>query len=504
MEPWMDADKKKYLPIVISAGFAAFMTRLDIYIVNISLPTISRFFNVSVGSVSQIITYNLFALTCFLLIFGKLADRIGLKKIYVSGLIVFSLSSLLCSLSPTIEWLIVFRCLEGIGGAMLIATAFAMIPRYLPSRITGWGYGIQCIASMLGITVGAPIGGVISNYLTWQWIFLINVPVGICAVVMALKILPKENNTIDEKGERQGIDIAGAVLSMLFIFALLYGLSKGRILGWSSPIVLLCFLGSLVSFILFILVEKKASNPLLDLSLFRSMGFNYAILASCMVFACISGIRFIVPFYLEYSLGVAPALAGIFILLYSLINMIVGPYAGRTSDIVRPRILCVLSMLMSGVVCLVFALILQTHSIVPVIIFLVLIGISFGSFFPPNNNLVMGFAVKGKHGIASAVYNTTRNMSLIIGVCIFEIIFSQSVPQSDSGAIGAGIPFHELAGGFRNTFIAGGALCFIALTISLILIAKKVKSFPTKPRDLLSVIMINDERGSSSNANHRS
>lgn len=469
----MERNRKNYLWIAITAAFATFIIRIDLSIVSIALPTVSRYFKVDMTDVSGVMVYYLLFFTCTMLIFGKLADSIGLKKILIYGYVLFAAGSFMCIFAGNLNLLIFFRSIQGTGAAMFITAAFAVIPKFLPQEIMGWAFGIQILGTTLGSTVAAPLGGIITEYLSWQCIFIINVPVAVIAIIIARRVLPEEHMERDN-GK---FDIPGIFLSFASVFFLLYGLNNGRKIGWTSPFILTAFAASALSFTIFIFNEKKSKNPLIDLELFKNIRFNYAIFTSIMAFSVSSGIQFIVPFYLELVHSLKPVKTGFIFLIYPLVNMLLGPLAGREADKINPTTIITVSMLLGSISCIFFAFFLNIKSLFPVIIFLILIGITYGLNAPPNNKLVMSFAPRGKHGITSATYNTIRNLSLALGVCIFEIIFSTSLSHPHKNYMK--VPFNELIKGFQNTFIAGAIICFMGMAAAFIVIIageRRVKS----------------------------
>ena len=464
----MEKERKDCLWIVISVACSTFMISMDLTIVSISLPSISRYFHVSAGEVSRVMIYFLLFFTATMLIFGKMADRVGLKKILLWGYVIFSLSSLLCGFSNNMGMLIFFRCVEGIGAAMYITCAFAVIPRFLPSGIIGWAFGIQIIGTTLGNTISAPLGGIINKFLAWPVIFFVNVFFGIAAFFIAERFIPS-----DEPAHREmhrGFDIPGTLLSFVSLFAFLYALNSGQKYGWTSPFILYCFGLSCVLFYFFIQWQKRAPSPLLDLSLFGNTHFNLALVTSVMAFAVNSGIRFLIPFYLEMGLGLSPEKMGMIFLLFPLANLVVGPLAGRASDTINPHVIVASSLGAIAVACGLFACTLTIAGLWPVIIFLVFLGVAYGLFYPPNNHLIMGLSPPGKHGVASTTCNTIRNLSMAIGVSIFEIFFTRGLPAGGSSHAGAGLSLPQMAGGFQNAFAIGGWMCIAGLAATLIII----------------------------------
>jgi len=301
-EAAISIDRKPYRWIVFSVAFAVFMVRLDGYVVNISLPTITRYFHVGTSEASWVVLSYLLVMTASMLIFGKLGDRVGLKKIFISGYVCFTAGSLLCGLSHNICMLDVARGIQGIGGAMMMTGAFAVISHYLPEAITGWAFGLCSLANSLGIMVGAPLGGIITGFFSWHWIFLINIPVGIAAVLIARKALPDEKPAGTAK-EKPRFDVIGSTLSFIALSTLVYGLSMGNESGWQSPVILASLAIAAVASGAFIYREITCADPILDFKIFKNRDFAFAILTTLMAVMLLSGGNFLLPFYLELVRG---------------------------------------------------------------------------------------------------------------------------------------------------------------------------------------------------------
>ncbi len=469
----MTTDRKKYLFIVYNVCFAAFMATLDSYIVNVSLPSISRYFNIPMSIVSLVILSYLLSLTSTTLIFGKLADTLGLKKMFTWGYIVFTIGSLFCGISWSIWLLIASRFIQGIGGAMIIISGYAIIPKYLPQDIRGWAFGYLAIVAALGVTVGAPLGGIIAGYFSWHWIFLINIPIGTIAVFTSHRTLLDDGITGGEK-KKIPFDIPGAFLSFLGILALICGLNFGKESGWTSLPIVISFFIVIIAFVLFIIVEERSPDPLLDLSILKNPPFMCAIIATTTALMVLAGNNLMLPFYLETSKGLKPQQVGFLLMIYSLMGMIVGPRAGRASDTIKPVLLCAIAMFSAACACIIFVVTLHSNSLIPVIIFLFWYGISNALFISPNNNLVMSLAPEHKQGTASGVFNMFGRLSLVLGVCVFETIFSEVVPQGKGSLQGVGIPADILNRGFQVVYICASLFCIFSLAVS-VLTARKGK-----------------------------
>ena len=462
MKDTIVTDKARQRWIIFSISFVSFMVSVDTYIVNISLPTIAESFHVSTGEISWIILSYLLAVTGTLLIFGKMGDRYGLKKVFIGGFVVFTLGSLFCGISSNLPSLIVSRAIQGIGGSMLLGMAPALISTYLPEEKRGTAFGLYATFTALGITIGAPLGGFITGYFSWHWIFIINVPIGIAAIAVCMATIPTVAVSLKNDGET--FDYPGALLSLLSSILFLYALNTGKERGWTSPVILGCLAGSLVFLILFFLREKTAKHPLLDLSLLKNPAFVYINIASCFAVAFLAGHNFLMPFYLEYMQGLNSQKAGMVILVYSIVYMVASMTSGKISDKVNPRLLCMGGMVLGTITAVTFALFLRTPGLVAVIGFLGFLAVTYAMFIPSSNNLVMRTAPKGKEGVVSGLFRVGIYLCMAIGVCTFETIFASAINGG-----GGSSPAYDtvsrdvLAKGFMFAYGAGGVSCLFAL-----------------------------------------
>lgn len=471
----MNATRNEYM-VVLSIAFASFLARLNLYTVNVCLPTISRAFGVGTSEVSQVVTSYLLVITGSLILFGKMGDRLGFKRVFIAGYVVFMLGSLLCGVSQGIYSLIASRFVQGLGSSILLAASFAIIAQSVPKERLGWAFGMNATANALGVAAGAPLGGIVAGYLSWRLIFLINIPLGIAAVLCALHCLPS-SAAPDENGRRQpaGFDTPGAVLSFLALSALLYVMNTGDEKGWTSPVILVFAAAAVLLFAILVAWEKHCDAPLIDMALLRNGGFIFALAATTMAYMLIAGNAFLLPFYLEMVHGMDSARTGMILLIYSLIYVFVSPYAGRLSDRTNTVVLCAVAMFSGAVNTLVFAWSLMLSGLAPVVIFLAWLGFSYVFFLSPINGLAMGFAPKGKEGTASGLLNTAINLSMVFGVAIFEMIFSQSLgggAHDGTAPAFSRVPMTVLLKGFSNTYVAGGVMCLAAMVFS-ILVKKK-------------------------------
>ena len=400
----MVIDLAKQRWILYSIAFAAFMCMLDNYIVNISLPAISKSFDVGIEGVSWIVIVYLLILTSAIPFFGKLGDRVGLIKLFIAGYVVFIAGSLLCGISSTLYMLIFSRLLQALGGAVLYTVPSAIITRFLPPEKRGFSFGILGTAAAVGFALGSPLGGLITANFGWQWVFLINIPIGIIAIVIVLRKFPREKEIIliSEK-----FDIPGVFYCFFWLISLMFSINMGKKFGWTSAIIVVSFLVSLVFLFLFIRQENNFKFPLLNLKLFSIKSFTNPNLANFFVFMAANGTNFVLPFYLIYALGVSSEKAGLVLMAFPVINMITGPLAGKASDkMISSRSLCIIGASISLIATIVFQFTMYFQGLWPVIMFLFISGFSLGIFLPPNNNQIMSAAPKDSPGIASGILRT--------------------------------------------------------------------------------------------------
>ncbi len=455
----MSGKRREFL-IVLSVAFSSFMAGLNNYIVTVSLPSISRYFDTGTAEVSRVVLAYLLAITSLLLFFGRLGDRIGLKRVFVTGYAVFTAGSLLCGLAGSIHTLVAFRLVQGIGGAMLLANGFAIIAKYLPPGRTGSAFGIASSMVALGIATGAPLGGIITGYLSWHWIFFVNVPVGTVAIFVAGKSIPAESG-----GKARSVvdfDIPGAILSFCGLALLLFAFNIGKTTGWARPAVLSSFLMAVVFLSLFVIRERRSDSPLLDFGLLSNPIFALSLLATFMAFMVLSGNAFLFPFYLELIHGLSAQQTGLVLFFYGLVYVFLSPSAGRLSDRVNPHRLCALGMSSASLAAFLFSFLLARNSLVTDFIFLGWFAMSYALFISPNTNRIMSSASEGKHGAASGLLNTMLYLSMIFGVALFEAVFSRSfsglLPRGGN-LFQAHIPNHFLLKGFASAYILAALVC---------------------------------------------
>ncbi len=442
---------------VFLVSIASFMGTLDSTIVNISLPTLANYYNTSIALVSWIPIAYLLTLASTLIAFGHFADLHGYRKVYISGFFVFTVASFLCAVSPSIGILIGCRIIQGLGAAMLQAIGGAMIAIYLPKQIRGWALGMLSTFAAIGIAVGPVLGGYLTEYLSWHWIFLVNIPVGICAVILGRMVMPHDPPV--EKSHA-AFDLPGAVLLFLSLGSFIFTISMGRSFGYTSTVILSTAAIFVLGTVAFLYRESHVPDPLIRLTLFKNRDYSLGNAGLLCVFVLYLGTSFLMPFYLEQGRGFTTDIAGLFMLVPALALIATSSVAGRISDRTGSRILCIAAGCCFIVTMFLFTTISVATPIAIVVANLILFGCSVGLFIAPNFRLLMSYAAQGEEGVISGIAMTIRNTGASIGVAVFSLLFvlSAGIVSTDQG-----ITALQRDAGFHAAFLFGCAVAFVIL-----------------------------------------
>ncbi|NMB79695.1 MAG: DHA2 family efflux MFS transporter permease subunit [Methanomicrobiales archaeon] len=427
----MEADRtgsgRNLTLLIISISLATFMAGLDGTIVNIALPTISEAFHVSTTQVSWVATAYLLVMAGCVLVFGKISDIIGFKKVFLSGFILFTLGSIACGILPdlfnSLTWLIGSRVFQALGGAMITAIAPAMITAYIPMDQKGKAMGMVMTMAALGTALGPSIGGVLTQHFSWHAIFFINVPVGIAAVLLGAKIIPKDPPVRQIKG----FDSTGSALIFVGLASLLYVVSDGQNEGWTSPSILILALVAIVSLGWFIRHELTAAEPILDIRLFLNRNFLLTNLLLCLVFFSFAGINYLLPFYLEYVRHFDTSTAGLLMTSLSFAMMGAGILSGMLYNRTGPRALCIASGLFLTAGYFMATKLHVDTAVGIVVLVLVMIGFGLGLLVTPASSMIMNSVSRTKQGMVSSLTGLERFAPLTLGIAFFNLIFLQGV-----------------------------------------------------------------------------
>jgi EmrB/QacA subfamily drug resistance transporter len=434
-----------------AVSVATFMLLLDITIVNIALPDIQRSLHSSFSDLQWVVDAYALTLAAVLLVSGSVADLIGRRKIFMIGLVVFSSASLLCGLAVNPLMLTSSRALQGIGGAMMFATSLALIAQAFrgPERATAFGV----IGAVIGaaVAVGPLLGGVLTDTLGWQSIFLVNVPIGVIAVVVTLR-------TVSESRDPRsgGIDWFGAVTFSSSLSLLVYALIRGNNDGWTSPLILSFLIGAGVAMVLFLVGEARREHPMLDLKLFRKPAFVGASTTAFFIAASMFSMFLYISLYLQNVLGYSPLKAGLVYLPVTLLAFVVAPVAGRLSARVAIRIFLAGGLALVGIALVLMGGRQLGATWIDLLPGFILAGIGIGMINPPLASAAVGVVDPARSGMASGINNTFRQVGFATGVAYLGALF-QSRVQSKLGELLAGTPAAPHVSQIAQGVSAGGS-----------------------------------------------
>lgn len=418
-----------YALAVIMLG--SMMGTIDASIANVAMPTIARVYGTSVDNAEWVILSFMLVTASTLVLFGRLGDMFGQKRIYFGGFAIFGLSSLACALSPSLVFLIAARAVQALGAAMLLSSNQALIVDTFPSTERGRAIGFNGAAVAVGLSLGPIVGGAIVTYGDWRWIFMINVPISIIASIGALFVL----RPVQQKSS--GFDPIGATLSVITLFSLSLALARSHIWGWTSPLTLGLIALSLVTLVVFIAVERRVPTPTLDLNLFKIRIFAVSVFAALVYFIAISGLIFIVPLSAQTALGDTAFMAGFLLTPITALNIVLAPTAGALSDRVPVRYVSTAGALMVAAGLFLLSRLPPHPSVTQLIVDLVVTGCGTAVFTQPNNSAIMGSAPADRRGIAAGTLATARTAGQLLGVAVASAVYFSHAAS---------------AGGFATTF----------------------------------------------------
>jgi EmrB/QacA subfamily drug resistance transporter len=429
--------------VLLAVGVGTFMSALDGSVVNTILPVINRAFGSNVATIEWVVTLYLLVVSGLLLSFGRLGDLRGHKPVYVSGFVVFVLSSALCGLAPAATVLIAFRALQALGAAMLFANAPAILTKNFPPAQRGQALGLQATMTYLGLTVGPSLGGWLTDQFTWRAVFYINIPVGLTALLLSLRFIPP-----DPGAEHAGrFDLLGALLFTSGLVALLLGLNQGHAWGWTSPalLALVAMAGLLLG--AFLVVERHVPNPVLDLSLFRHRLFTASAASAVLNYICLYSITFLLPFYLIQGRGLSPAQTGLLLTAQPLIMAVAAPLSGTLSDRIGSRLPGSLGMAILASGLFLLSRLGPQSSLMDVAVALGIAGLGTGIFISPNTSALMGSAPRHRQGIAAGILATARNVGMVLGVGLAGAIFTTVQAHGQASGLATAL-FHAVDASF--------------------------------------------------------
>ena len=430
-----------------------FMIMIDMTIVNIAVPTLVSTFHTGITAVGWVNSAYLLTFAVLLLVTGRLGDRYGPRPVFVAGLVVFTLASAACGLAPSIGWLIAARAVQGVGGAMMTPQTMAMITRVFPPRTRGAALGLWGSVAGVATIAGPLLGGVLVESAGWEWIFYVNVPVGVAALIFSLRWLPRLET------HSRTFDVLGMVLSILGMFLLVFGIQEGSTYDWGTirgPVTVwgLIVVGLVVLVGFGWLQLRRGDDALLPMRLFRNRTFLLANASGGALGFAMVGIFFPLTIFLQSILGLSPIRAALISLPGSLISGLVAPVAGRLSDKVPPKWIVAFGFLTFTVSVFWLAAWVDAEAspwrlLAPMSVF----GLGTGTVFSPLGNLAASALDHRTAGAGAGVFNTNRQVGSVIGSAAMVALLTSRLSHTILAS--AQTAATQLPEQYRQQFLAG-------------------------------------------------
>ncbi len=455
----------KELLIVLVISLGSFMAGLDGTIVNIALPTIGKAFEVSTVTVSWVLNAYLIVLVSLLLFASRLGDIKGFRKLFLVGFAIFTLGSALCGLAPSLDILIISRMLQAVGGAIISALGAVMVTTYLSPSLRGQALGMVAMFTMLGAALGPVLGGFLTSALSWQFIFFVNLPVGILAILLGIYILPRA----DPVSPGGSMDVPGVIIVFAGLGTLILGLN---LLTTPAPVNgIVALVASAIFWGIFFIRERKTAEPLVNLKLFRNRAFTLQNVNVMITQIGLAGVMILIPFYLEMVKFIHTDNAGTILLALPIGMILTSPIAGRISDVIGTKKPIVLGFVVSILALFLLSTLGSQSSVGHVEIYLFMLGAGTGFAYAPLNSAVMGEAPVKERGTSSGLIKMMSNLGSSLGVALVMLVTTVAAGSRLAQEAAHRLMPAEIASAFDVGFLF--LMCIEVLGIVLMLFVKE-------------------------------
>jgi EmrB/QacA subfamily drug resistance transporter len=443
-----------------AVAFGLFMIMLDNTIVNVALPSIQRDLGISISELEWVVNGYALTFAVFMLTGGKLADLFGRRRLFILGLVIFTASSLACGLASSAGFLIGARVVQGVGSAMMNPATLSIITFTFPPRQRGMAIGIWAGVSAMALAIGPLLGGVITEQINWSWIFFINVPVGVIAIVVARLVIKESKDTSKE----QRLDLPGLLSSGIGLFALTYALIESNKYGWTSPRILGLFAVAAVALTTFVLLELHQRLPMLDLTLFRNATFAGANAVMLLIALAMFGVFFFMSLFVQNVLGYSATQAGASFLPMTILIVLVAPLAGRLSDHIGSRWLMGTGMTLVAVSLILFGRLTEASSYWNVLPGMLVGGLGMALSMTPTTAAAMGSVPVDKAGVGSAVLNSMRQVGGSLGIAVMGAIVASQVHVGPRNPLAPA----QFVNGLHDAMHVAAGIAFAAALIAVL------------------------------------
>lgn len=438
-------------------SIGSLMAAVDSTVVILALLPIARDLNSDFVTMVWVVVAYLLASTALVLSLGRISDLYGRKRMYNLGFVVFTVGSALSGFAPDGYALVAFRGLQGVGAAMLTANSFAILSEAFPPRERGKAFGANAILWGVGSTVGIVLGGVIITYVTWRWIFLINLPIGAFATAWAYRTLREVRNP----GMKQTFDLPAALIFTCALFSFIYGVTSGLLSSWSSSVTYLSLAASPVFLALFVVWELRYSkSPIIDFSVFQNKAFTFPVLSTLLQSLALFSVNFLLIFYLEGIGGFTVLKASYLLIPTAAASAVVGPIGGILSDRFGPRKIASTGLAIQAGVLLALSRLTVSTPFAYIAVAEAFYGIGGGLFWPSNTSAIMAATQAGKYGVGSGIMNTFRNTGMVLSFALSLTAATSVIPASVAYSLFVGSDTGKLSPQYAASYLTGQSFAF--------------------------------------------
>lgn len=424
--PTAELTRRRRVVVLLVCSMSLLIVGLDVTIVNVALPSIGRDFGSTVSGLQWTVDAYTLVLASLLMLSGSTADRLGRKRTFIVGLGVFTAGSLLCSLAPSITWLVVFRMVQAVGGSMLNPVAMSIITNtFTDPKERAQAVGVWAAVVGVSMALGPVVGGVLVSSVGWRSIFWINLPVGLAAIVLTLRYVPESRAPKARK-----VDVPGQLLVIALLSTLTYGIIEAPNKGWGAPVIVGAFAAALAALTALVIQERRSPEPLIDLRFFRSVPFSGAAVTAVAAFATLGGFLFLNTLYLQEVRGFSPLKAGVCTLPMAAMTMLLPPISGRIVGHRGSRVPLVIAGICLTASCAMLSTIGATTSFAWLFAAYVVFGIGFGFVNAPITNAAVSGMPRAQAGVASAIASTSRQVGSTLGVAVVGALLAATLAGS--------------------------------------------------------------------------
>jgi len=435
------------------------LSSLGTSIANVALPTLTQAFGASFQAIQWVVLAYLLAITSLIVGFGRLGDMVGRRRLLLTGIVLYAAASVLCGFAPALWVLISARLLQGLGAAIMMALTMAFVGETVPKARTGSAMGLLGTMSAIGTTLGPSLGGILISGLGWRAIFLINVPLGLLALLLARQYLPPDRRT--PRSDAAGFDYVGTLLLALTLAAYALAMTLGR--GRFGPLNLTLLSTAAAGLGLFVLAEAKITSPLIRLAVFRDPRLSASLAMSALVSTVMMATLVVGPFYLSRALGLEAAAVGLALSIGPLVAALTSAPAGRVTDSLGASRMAVAGLAGMAAGTLLLSMLPVTLGLTGYIAPIVITTVSYALFQTANNTAVMADIRADQRGVISGLLNLSRNLGLVTGVSVMGAVFAFASGTTD---IASASPA-AVDAGMRTTFVVATLLLVGALALAV-------------------------------------